>query len=251
MIAPFRLDGIAIARIVAGGHFCYHCPIVGRGEREVEDGRCGQFGGVPGLRGAEPADWDQERLSNFACGACGFTFVHPYPTADQLTDYYASTYRDASAGFYPKLKSRKRRALVKSLRFFRHVRGRKVLDIGCGGGVMVEAFRRLGADAHGVDISGNSIEFARRNFPGCTFYCENFDAMSRRDLRFDFMFSSELMEHIAGPHGCLAMIDALSGPGRISTWRPRTPATKPCPGTSWPGPISARRNISNGSTGPI
>lgn len=149
----------------------------------------------------------------FACGACGFTFVHPYPTADQLTDYYASTYRDASAGFYPKLKSRKRRALVKSLRFFRHVRGRKVLDIGCGGGVMVEAFRRLGADAHGVDISGNSIEFTRRNFPGCTFYCENFDAMSRRDLRFDFMFSSELMEHIAGPHGCLAMIDALSGPG--------------------------------------
>lgn len=148
-----------------------------------------------------------------ACGTCGFKFVHPYPTPEELTEYYASTYRDASPEFYPKLKSRKRRALLKSLRFLRHVRGKKVLDIGCGGGVMVEAFRRLGADAHGVDISGNSIEFARKAFPGCTFYCEDFDAMAQRDLTFDFMFTSELMEHIPGPQGCLAMIDALSKPG--------------------------------------
>lgn len=155
----------------------------------------------------------QNNFQILECVKCLFLYVHPHPSPDELTKFYASTYRGASADFYPKLKSRKRRAFVKSLRFFRYVYGKKVLDIGCGGGVMVDAFRRLGADAHGVDISENSIQFARRNFPGCTFYSDNFDAMRRRELRFDFMFTSELMEHIAGPHECLAMIDALSGPG--------------------------------------
>lgn len=151
----------------------------------------------------------------FECGSCGFLFVHPYPTPAELTDYYASNYRGASANYYPKLKSRKRRALVKSLRFFRYVYGKKVLDIGCGGGVMVNAFHRLGADSHGLDISWNSIQFARQKFPRCTFYCENFDTMRRRSVRFDFMFTSELMEHIAGPHEVLRMIDALSKPGTV------------------------------------
>ncbi len=151
----------------------------------------------------------------FECGNCSFLFVHPYPTPDELTGYYSSNYRSASANYYPKLKSRKRRALVKSLRFFRYAHGKKVLDIGCGGGVMVNAFRRLGADAHGADISWNSIQFARQNFPRCTFYCENFDVMRHRNIRFDFMFTSELMEHIAGPHECLRMINALSKPGTV------------------------------------
>ncbi|MCH9052395.1 MAG: class I SAM-dependent methyltransferase [Proteobacteria bacterium] len=151
----------------------------------------------------------------FECGNCSFLFVHPYPIPDELTGYYSSNYRGASANYYPKLKSRKRRALVKSLRFFRYVYRKKVLDIGCGGGVMVNAFRRLGADAHGADISWNSIQFARQKFPRCTFYCENFDVMRRRHIRFDFMFTSELMEHVAGPHECLRMIDALSKPGTV------------------------------------
>ncbi len=151
----------------------------------------------------------------FECGDCGFLFVHPYPTADELTRYYATDYRGATADYYPKLKSRKRRAFIKSFRFFRYIRGKKALDIGCGGGVMADAFRRLGADSHGVDISANSIEFARRSFPGCTFYCENFDDMRRRDIRFDFMFTSEMLEHIAGVHDCLGMIGALSQPGTV------------------------------------
>lgn len=152
----------------------------------------------------------------FLCGDCCFLFVNPYPTPHEMTRYYATDYRGASADFYPKIKSRKRRAILRSLRFLRFAYRKKVLDIGCGSGVMVNAFRRLGADARGVDISENSIQFARRHFPDCTFYCESFDDMGRRDIRFDFMFTSEMMEHIAGPHECLRMIDALSGPGTVA-----------------------------------
>jgi len=151
----------------------------------------------------------------FRCADCGFLFVHPYPTAEEIGAFYSANYRGASAGHYPKLKSRKRRAFVKSLRFLKYVRGKRTLDIGCGGGVMADAFRRLGAESHGIDISENSIAFARKNFPRCTFYCEDFETLARRGLTFDFMFTSELMEHLAGPHACLRLIAAASRPGTV------------------------------------
>jgi len=151
----------------------------------------------------------------FRCASCDFLFVHPYPTPGEISAFYSSNYRGASAGFYPKLKSRKRRAFVKSLGFFRYVHGKRTLDIGCGGGVMADAFRRLGAESHGIDISENSIAFARKNFPRCTFYCEPFETMAGRGLKFDFMFTSELMEHLAGPHPCMRLIAAAAEPGTV------------------------------------
>ena len=80
---------------------------------------------------------------------------------------------------------------------------------------MVDAFRRLGADAHGLDISENSIAFARRNFPGCTFYCEDFDAMAQRGLRFDFLFTTELLEHLPGPHDVMRFLAGSAKPGAV------------------------------------
>lgn len=149
------------------------------------------------------------------CGACDFRFVHPYPSEDDLNAYYATSYRGASEDSYPKARSRARRAFVKSFRFLRYLPGKTALDIGCGGGFTVNAFRRLGADAHGLDISQNSIAYARRHFPKCTFHCESFDAMARRDTVFDFMFTTELMEHIPGPAGIMKMISARSKIGTV------------------------------------
>src|SRR5215212_10816363 len=39
--------------------------------------------------------------------------------------------------------------------------GRKVLDVGCGGGILTEALARCGAQATGIDLSNESIEAAR------------------------------------------------------------------------------------------
>ena len=104
---------------------------------------------------------------------------------------------------------------MKALRFLRFIYRKKTLDIGCGGGMMADAFRRLGADSYGIDISQNSIDFAQANFPNCTFFCETFDEMLRRDIHFDFIFTTELMEHLPGPHDVTRFIAAASKPGTI------------------------------------
>ncbi|MCP1242636.1 methyltransferase domain-containing protein [Acetobacter lambici] len=148
----------------------------------------------------------------FRCPDCDFLFVHPYPAAATITAFYEKAYRGASADFYPKSSSRRRRTLWKSLRFLRYIRHKDVLDLGCGGGFMVEAFDRLGARASGLDISQNSIAYARQHVPQSTFYCEDLTTFRQRNLTFDFVFSSEVLEHVPGPSEFMATLAAITRP---------------------------------------
>ncbi|HUA55231.1 MAG TPA: class I SAM-dependent methyltransferase [Candidatus Sulfotelmatobacter sp.] len=168
-----------------------------------------------------PACREAEARSAFAkdgyalrrCRACGFLFVSPYPSEAELAAYYNDSARAPTANFFNKAVSRRRRAWVRSLKFLPYVVGRSVLDIGCGGGFMAGAFARLGARASGLDIGSGAIAYARRHFPRCTFYCEPFADFRGRGLRFDFVFSSELLEHLPGPDGFLETLAAVTKPG--------------------------------------
>ncbi len=165
------------------------------------------------------------------CGDCGFLFTNPYPTPAQIEAYYTASYRGASADFYPKAASRMRRALVKSLRFIPHVMGKRVLDVGCGGGMMVKAFSLWSASASGLDISPGSIAYARKQYPKCHFYCESFADFAHRGETFDFVFSTELLEHLAGPEDFMEMLRTVTEPGGVvyiatpDAGHPAVPAT--------------------------
>ncbi len=39
-------------------------------------------------------------------------------------------------------------------------RGLRVLDVGCGGGILSESMARLGADVHGIDVSDENVAVA-------------------------------------------------------------------------------------------
>jgi SAM-dependent methyltransferase len=64
--------------------------------------------------------------------------------------------------------------------------GMKVLDLGCGPGLYAERLSRAGAEVVGIDISENSIEYARRNAVEAglkvAYQCMNF---------FDMNFNNE------------------------------------------------------------
>jgi 2-polyprenyl-3-methyl-5-hydroxy-6-metoxy-1,4-benzoquinol methylase len=135
----------------------------------------------------------------FRCPACDFLFVHPFPTDAEIAQHYETAYRGATEEFYPKSGSRRWRAFVRSLKFLRYVRGKDVLDIGCGGGFMVEAFERIGGRATGIDISRNSVNYATKHFPRSRFYCKSLADFRGCGLTFDFVFSSEVLEHLPGP----------------------------------------------------
>jgi 2-polyprenyl-6-hydroxyphenyl methylase/3-demethylubiquinone-9 3-methyltransferase len=96
--------------------------------------------------------------------------------------------------------------------------GKRVLDVGCGGGILTEAMARLGASATGIDLSekplrvaqlhliesGLSIQYALKSAEQ---YSEQFaDA-------FDIVTCMELLEHVPDPASTISACARLVKPG--------------------------------------
>ena len=75
----------------------------------------------------------------------------------------------------------------------------KILDIGCGGGLLSEPMCRLGADVTGIDASNKNIEIAKlhskKNNLKINYFCsspENF----KINNKFDVILNMEIVEHV-------------------------------------------------------
>ncbi len=75
----------------------------------------------------------------------------------------------------------------------------KILDIGCGGGLLSEPMSRLGADVVGIDASDKNIKIAKlhaqKNNLNIKYFCnspENF----KTELKFDVILNMEIVEHV-------------------------------------------------------
>ena len=75
----------------------------------------------------------------------------------------------------------------------------KILDIGCGGGLLSEPMSRLGADVVGIDASDKNIKIAKlhakKNDLDVKYFCaspENF----KTAIKFDVILNMEIIEHV-------------------------------------------------------
>jgi 2-polyprenyl-3-methyl-5-hydroxy-6-metoxy-1,4-benzoquinol methylase len=148
------------------------------------------------------------------CRACEFVFVDPMPGQLELNELYQNQATPADTGnsgpsAYPKAASRRRRALVRAVSLLPYLWHKDFIDVGCGGGFMVEASRRVGARASGLDIDHSAVDYARNNFPHCTFHSASFDHFNP-DKTYAFVYSSELIEHVARLGDYMDLIQRLT-----------------------------------------
>lgn len=151
------------------------------------------------------------------CTGCGYVFCHPRPAQAELAKHYAIS--EGSDGirrdFYPKASSRARRSFFNALKLWPHVRGKRVLDLGCGGGFVVGGMKTVGArEAVGIDINPNAIEYARAHYPKCEFHLGTFDDFSGGKMApFGFVYSSEVIEHVEDVEAYMRFLVEMTEPG--------------------------------------
>ncbi len=79
--------------------------------------------------------------------------------------------------------------------------GIKVVDIGCGGGILSESMAALGAEVHGIDVVEKSIRIARKHCEqsGLPIEYEYTDAesLASRGEKYDVVLNMEVVEHVA------------------------------------------------------
>ena len=79
--------------------------------------------------------------------------------------------------------------------------GLRLLDIGCGGGLLSEPMRRLGAVVSGLDAGERNIEIAKMHAQQCGLDIDyrrgTIEALAKTKKRFDVVLSMEVVEHVA------------------------------------------------------
>jgi len=96
--------------------------------------------------------------------------------------------------------------------------GQKVLDIGCGGGILSEAMARAGAEVSGIDLAEASLNVAELHAleSGLDIHYENVSAedfAARHPGEFDVVTCLEMLEHVPDPAAIVASCAALVKPG--------------------------------------
>ena len=75
----------------------------------------------------------------------------------------------------------------------------KILDIGCGGGLLSEPLSRLGATVTGIDASDRNIKIAKMHLEksklDINYYCSSPDKFITKE-KFDVVLNMEIVEHV-------------------------------------------------------
>jgi len=94
--------------------------------------------------------------------------------------------------------------------------GQRVLDIGCGGGLLSEGMAIRGADTLGIDMSPTAIAVAREHAEGQAITALSYLNMPLEQLEtqhFDLITCLEMLEHVPDPQGIVAQAARRLKPG--------------------------------------
>jgi 2-polyprenyl-6-hydroxyphenyl methylase/3-demethylubiquinone-9 3-methyltransferase len=99
------------------------------------------------------------------------------------------------------------------------LRDLRVLDIGCGGGVLCEPLARIGAKVTGVDPAVSAISVAKRHAQesgiAVQYQCSTIEALARAGESFDAVLAMEVIEHVADVDAFLSGCANLVPPGGL------------------------------------
>ncbi len=101
--------------------------------------------------------------------------------------------------------------------------GKKVVDVGCGGGILTEALRRHGAEVTGIDMAEAALAVARLHLAESGLdidyrKCTAEKLAKEQPAHYDLVTCLEMLEHVPDPASVVAACGKLLKPGGLAVF---------------------------------
>jgi 2-polyprenyl-6-hydroxyphenyl methylase/3-demethylubiquinone-9 3-methyltransferase len=99
------------------------------------------------------------------------------------------------------------------------LRGARVVDVGCGGGILADAMARRGADVLGIDLAEKPLKVAQLHALEAEPVALEYRCVAAEDLarerpgQFDAVTCMEMLEHVPDPASVVRACATLARPG--------------------------------------
>jgi SAM-dependent methyltransferase len=158
------------------------------------------------------------------CACCGLHYLNPQPAMADLVPYYPEDYDPYATPMPDQLSLLQRFSLNYGLRkrsqaVEDYKRGGQLLEIGCAGGLFLDAMQRRGGwQVQGVEISEVAAGYARSQF-GLDVFQGALEDAQFLDGSFDAVVMWDVLEHVHRPQETLLEIRRLLKPDGVLVFR--------------------------------
>jgi 2-polyprenyl-3-methyl-5-hydroxy-6-metoxy-1,4-benzoquinol methylase len=146
------------------------------------------------------------------CSVCKTAFTDFVPPESALSGFYQHYY--GNSGYLAKVNLKVSLNLRRIFALKLLTRDRRFVDVGCNVGCSVEAARRNGFAATGLELDATAIEHAKLLFPGNRFIAGSVEAAPAGEV-FGLVYCTEVIEHVPDTESFVAALAKLVAPRGI------------------------------------
>jgi len=146
------------------------------------------------------------------CAECGFIFANPRIGSKNVL----SAYKNMKDSSYVKEELGRRksaRSILEMLPQFK-LKDKKLIDIGCSTGFLLDEARKLGWEVSGVELSEWAAKYAKEKF-GLNIYNSSLKKANIPNNSYDVAIMLDTIEHVLDPRAVLFEIQRILKPGGI------------------------------------
>jgi len=171
----------------------------------------------------------KDQWQYLCCLNCKLVSIHPRPTPRMLMEYYQDYLPDRAEGI------RQWEALIQPVVAESadlvvsqsRTGGRKLLDVGCGYGFLLNEMESRGWDVKGLEVSRTGRDYAQNRW-NFQVYSEPLETLELSENTFDVVTLLYVIEHVYDPLALLMEVNRILKPGGlvIVRWPHTTPIVR-------------------------